>query len=322
MVESTDSETSTQSVVSVECNELLEPEYYYESADVKEMQNFLRFAMNKDPQVTVNDTRGILLSRINRYTNLSKKDIWLTSYIGRGVHGIVFGGIIGSTRTECAVKLVYLNDHAAEMDFDMEVHMHKLMKSKIPEHVPELYDAYHVDHYGRMIGVMIMEKVTHLLHNEMIKHQNNREFVEMVAWNISSLIALLKSHNLVHGDLHFGNIAINVKKNGVCKMQLIDFGYSFVGNVHIDLFMLWRASMDSSCAFAHSLNNAFHSIGMPGSLLVGTALGNNITRPVFGTHDHQKLYDCAGDLLDTCKSFAQQQYIYASERTFAQPHRE
>lgn len=105
--------------------------------DQREMQKFLVYGFNKDPQCLSDDSRARTLDRLNRYACLDIRGITLNCFLGRGAHGIVLGGEHWA-KGPCAVKLVTLHTEHQVEDFKRECTMQMVMYEHIPDLVVEV----------------------------------------------------------------------------------------------------------------------------------------------------------------------------------------
>ena len=267
---------------------------------LEQLRGFLLQQLNKDPRFILRDSFEALLDRLTRYTLLSSKGVTLTGYINRGLHGIVLRG----TRCgrDCAIKLVALGPNDSETSLAKEVRMHFVFRSRLPQHVPQLFDAYIAEHYGRLVGVLVMDRVGHTLHSELKRRAQDPLYLQAAADEVRQLVSTLAANRLVHGDLHLGNIALS--HDGSTPLQLIDFGCSFPGSLPVDAYMVWRASVDPSCSYGAAFNQALVEVGFPGSPFVQEITGGS-SRPVWGAASHTAMYGLAADLVRVCHGMAE-----------------
>jgi hypothetical protein len=144
--------------------------------------------------------------------NIKMKPIRL---LGRGVQGEVYLICYNNSEDDCkVVKVVYLT-----MNFEYEVNMQRKFYD-IGLAPKVIKAAMFVSKPNKKYGAIIMDRVDSTLES-ILKIERNPLFLDHIVDELINIIKKLCNHNLVHGDMYFGNVAYH--KNHV---SLIDFGRS------------------------------------------------------------------------------------------------
>lgn len=115
----------------------------------------------------------------------------------------------------------------AEIDLAPQIYNYKIVKSKNNKEGKKEF------------GLIEMEKVDGVL-DDILKVRQPKKILDSIVIWIADLIDTLCENNLVHGDMHFGNIGYsiilknnktdvsldNISDNFLFKLMLIDFGWS------------------------------------------------------------------------------------------------
>jgi hypothetical protein len=274
------------------------------------MIEMLSQKLYKNPQYIKGEDVGCLLDRINRYTMCDHRGIQLVDFIDYGKKGYVYKGVFTYGEHHgrpCAVKIVPCQDQKEANAFGREVYMHALMQQHLEDMVVKMYDSFVVRSTHTTIGVIVMELIGSTMH-DILDESHGCKGEDMVvsaaAKELKMLCEKLISTGLVHGDLHFGNVAWD----GVGPSKIFDFGRSLFGQrmTDIDSYMVWCASIDPRLVYGGAINQALHQVQFPGSAFFQLSLRDyDVTCPVHGTHDHSPVLFYAQELTGMCVRVAE-----------------
>jgi tRNA A-37 threonylcarbamoyl transferase component Bud32 len=151
--------------------------------------------------------------------------------LGKGAFGVTYLGC--KDRYNChAFKIVKLKNDYEDRMFVAEVEMQqKFAKYGL---APKVYKHSIVGpgRDGNVYGVIEMDRIAGTL-DDLLKNEVPTELLDRIIVWVGDLIEAMCAHNLVHGDLHPGNIAYNLVVTGTeadpkIALQIlpIDFGWS------------------------------------------------------------------------------------------------
>lgn len=126
-------------------------------------------------------------------------------------------------------------------------------------------------------GVIQMDPVDGTVSDLVKKHAHNPTMLAYAAREVFRLCAAAASAGLIHGDPHFGNMAVELDDaRKTPRFVFIDFGRSIrapkgpADVLEADRFLVWRATR-----FLPELNRPLAVAGFPGSRLMRQATGSD-----------------------------------------------
>lgn len=216
----------------------------------------------------------------------------LRARLASGASGVVWSAFDGDGRM-WAVKEQPLGSVEDVEDFQRELHYQNLFAQggvALP-----VVDAW----VKNGVGVIKMQAIDTTLASLIEEFSDNdathRETLTWMAEEVKRLQAQVAALGLVHGDMHFGNIALAVGDDRhSARLVLIDFGKSLeLKGVSrwsdlrdADVFWVWRASFDSP------INPFLKAVGFPGSKIMKSICRN--AKP-------DSTSKCSGEMIDMKK---------------------
>ena len=213
-------------------------------------------------------------------------------FLGKGSYATIFGGSYKGR--DAAIKIIMLQDRPSYEGFCNEVRaqlrLAQLEDLELDIHIPSVY-LYSVRRHPRtqrLYGVVVMEKIRMTLHDYL--NQGGR--VNEVAGHMKRVLAVLQKHDIVHGDLHVGNVGITAEG----RTCLLDFDYTVLDLSpklsadeveylkDADVASVWRISLVDSPVYA-ALNKALHEIGFPSSTRFASKFGVDKPEPLLDVAD-------------------------------------
>ena len=205
-----------------------------------------------------------------------------STWLGMGTYGYVYLGHDTSGHT-VAVKLQRLREGRLRntqlidvRTFEREVRMQQIFSTTPGIRAPRVLDWYTTTN-GKY-AMTVMEPIDGILNDLLKRHLQDRPFLMYVARQLKRLVNNLAANGLVHGDLHFKNLAYILKeRDGRTEPQitLIDFGRSHanVTGKHLknDAFWVWRSTHFLK---NNNVNRALQDVGFPGSERMLKATGS------------------------------------------------
>ena len=199
--------------------------------DMKLVNNInkkLNICKNKDPMKTLTqfqknlnydfDFNYKILDLINYIINIYP-NYNLECLLGAGDYGIVFNiKDKNYPYNEYALKIQLITTS----DFFREIEMLKTFSQK--KIAPGLIDFKVIQFYDFYFGIIIMEKIETDLES-LLRYSLSLDILNSIYKQILYLIKTMCASNIVHGDMHDGNIGIIINSNEF-KVVLIDFGKS------------------------------------------------------------------------------------------------
>ena len=202
------------------------------------------------------------------HSGLRARGVTVHGRLGGGVFGDVYFGLrqAEGRRHRVAIKVVQLKDfeEPTAVDFRREVHMQRVFGQRVGVRAPLIYDAYIAHKPGsKHTGIVVMEPIAGTFSGivKALPLRGSTDTLLYLARQLKALVSTLSSANLLHGDIHTGNIGFQWR-GGLPLVTVIDFGRAAVANAPpaYDTMWVWRASM-----FLPRLNGALHTVGFPGS---------------------------------------------------------
>ncbi len=205
-----------------------------------------------------------------------------STWLGMGTYGYVYLGHDTGGHT-VAVKLQRLREgrmrNTQLIDvptFEREVRMQQIFSTTAGIRAPHVLDWYTTT--DGKYAMTVMEPIDGILNDLLKRHMQDRPFLMYVARQLKRLVNNLAAHGLVHGDLHFSNLAyILTDTHGRIEPQiaLIDFGRSHANvtgwQLQNDTFWVWRSTY---WLMNDNMNRALRDVGFPGSERMRKATGS------------------------------------------------
>ncbi len=191
---------------------------------------------NVSPESTLRDEirtqfGSRLFVHIARMIHVSPKDIHIVRKLGKGTRGSVYLVCIGEQLV--VLKCAKLNRSNTVEDFETEFEMQKLFyNEKVGVPKPYFYgetqdphvffcgmrpDPYTVD-FGMMDSLLVQKQ--------------SEYFLDVMAASIHALLQFTKSKQLVHGDLHWGNIGFQYTST-LSQTAIIQFPVDIQGKTYL-----------------------------------------------------------------------------------------
>ena len=172
------------------------------------------------------------MSKVRIKDVLAGKHYFIDKKLGEGAFGQVFKVCSTNMKNSCefVLKKQLVNDLS---HIQSEDKMHSIFsKFKLS---PKLYDTLIMKEGKKQYAYSLMERVDGVVENLITSHTSKKQ-LDAIAESIFQLIQKLCLHNLIHGDLHSGNIGyiVNTNKRQL-DLKLIDFGWSSKGTCFPEL---------------------------------------------------------------------------------------
>jgi serine/threonine protein kinase len=168
--------------------------------------------------------KGIKHNYGNQFNNFIKSvdiNMQFIKLLGKGKCGTVYLICHNNNQQDCKVIKIEKfkgNIKTSMKDFQQEIHMQqKFYKIGL---APNLIKSGFFASKPKYYGAIIMDKVDGTLRS-LLKIQHTPQFLDIIIEELLYIVDKLCRYNLVHGDMHFDNIAIHNK-----KLILIDFGFA------------------------------------------------------------------------------------------------
>ena len=220
----------------------------------------------------------------NREKLRPPKDVELVKILGSGVSGEVW--LARDPQQWFAIKYIKFRRVADLVLFRQEAYYQRLFAEI--HCAPRLEETWKVP--KPPAGVLKMQAVDGIASDVIKRHKFNPVVLKYIAAETFRLCVTIASRNLVHGDPHFQNIAIEMSTDRRTPALLfIDFGRSFQIQepfphdvskpllleylLDADKFWIWRATM-----FEPVMNRYMRESGFPGSMLMKKILGESRPR--------------------------------------------
>jgi tRNA A-37 threonylcarbamoyl transferase component Bud32 len=227
---------------------------------VKSFSEAIKFAqdhLNHIPRLKKNDENE-LISRFGKSFALQFVERYRPSrIIGEGRYGIVVA--ICKDRYEClAVKIQQVH---SEYNLEREIRIQQKLSNL--ELCPKIVTSpTFFKHDNKNFAVISMEIVDKDL---MTLLEGNLELksIEMIAGNITDMIALIANSGCTHGDFHIANLSMKFRKNAwedtVIYPQLLDFGQSTdkFSDPRLDTLQMLRTLLEKQSPTLNTDNRKF-----------------------------------------------------------------
>lgn len=146
-----------------------------------------------------------------------------TERLGQGAFGTVLK-LEKQGQKPRAIKLQVLNfDKGGSFDHEVNLFQYVSDNTNLS---PKMYKAkaYTNIKTGRTIGFIIMDVISSTV-GDLIQNPNLDEYVfKWLFTNIAILLIKMCKHDIVHGDLHWENLAYTIDDAGNCSLKIIDWG--------------------------------------------------------------------------------------------------
>jgi len=140
---------------------------------------------------------------------------FVNSLIGKGAYGVVLG-MCKSSGEKLAIKIINSNDNV-KMEVEMQVKYHSIGLA------PKIHQVR--EHKGN--SYIIMDQIRMTLDDYIKNDTRAGESLPAIFKDIDASIDLQYISRISHGDMHSGNIAIELNEDGSYdKLILIDFGFA------------------------------------------------------------------------------------------------
>ena len=235
-------------------------------------------------------------------------DIKLHRFLGEGVAGKVFSAK-GPCGKLLAVKAQFLETEQDLVDFKQEIFWQQRFHEE--QCALGITSAWVAPWADETAGVIVMEPIDGILEDVLkpkrgVSAHDRRLYLNHMARQIKRMYEHLQGVGLVHGDMHFENLAVRYGKGAIegGKYQFaklvpdiifLDTGRSFQKSPNIrfqgsaefpaalkqriledaDRFWVWRAAI----LFSPEINEPLRSVGFPGSFIMNHITGTDKPRP-------------------------------------------
>jgi hypothetical protein len=176
--------------------------------------------------------KGIYKKYGNQFEAYLPKDYYVVKQSGSGKFGTVY--IACTSPLDCfALKLQHVKNVSVFME---EIEMQKLFHNH--GLAPPIHGYAIYTHKGNKVGVIKMGKIVTTL-SSLLRQRLSESVLHTLIDSTLDFIEVLCNNNLVHGDMHWDNIGINVglDEKGEVNIYpvLIDFGWSSDGECRPEL---------------------------------------------------------------------------------------
>ncbi len=166
---------------------------------------------------------------------MHESHIGILSILGTGSFGMVIS--ICSNKHQYAVKIETNLDE--DLNFEHEFKMQTLFYNANLAPRP----LYFIPESFKYPSMIVMNELDGILINWLLESKKTTDELEYVMREIVRILITLSQHDLMHRDLHFGNIGY-IQNNESFDLVLIDFGLSQMGsNLEIELVSLILSCM-------------------------------------------------------------------------------
>ena len=159
-----------------------------------------------------------------RLSKLFKNKLTVTAVLGSGEFGLTL-----LLKNKSVLKL-------SLTDMTAEVAAHGAFQKLATKYTPQMLSEHYVNERW---NAYVMERLEYTLQDKIFDENFD---VSIIITQLPSMLALLSSQNLVHGDLHFGNVGVLQS-----KIRMLDFGKSSIqtgGWVAMEYFQFMRTGFN------------------------------------------------------------------------------
>jgi len=172
---------------------------------------------------------GILeVKIIDRWKNIEFPGYEFIDVIGEGANGVVIKARHQVTERTDAIKIWLANKKSSDGKVSQEQYLREVRKiSKLKdEHIVTIYDAKIYDDADDAVYMCAMEYIEGRPLKVWIKENHDIKDRIQICYEILQTIENYQQADIIHGDLHGGNIIIDKNEH----IHIIDFGTSLFGH--------------------------------------------------------------------------------------------
>lgn len=191
---------------------------------------------------------------IARTFHFTQIGIRITSVLGIGGEGVVFGGIWQNKRyaqgLPVAIKIVRFDEDNTAAQWQRQVNSQMRVNSRPGFRSPTILKCGVHTYLNWQFGIVIMEKIDITMDRVIRYSYQDSVVMRTVCRMLISLLETMRADGFVHGDLHVSNIGF-IKHECTMSLVLIDLERSVWLPkldcddllVNADTFFLWRSSL-------------------------------------------------------------------------------